>query len=118
MSRDDIQHRDNQLNALNREGKILDGLDQFYAEDCTFQEGNEEPIRGKAVQKERLSQMFASLQGFNGATLHSQAIGDGVSVTEWTFDMTGGDGESIIWNEVLVRNWHDGEVVRERFYQA
>lgn len=118
MTRDEIQNQDSQLNALNREGKILDGLDQFYADECTFQEGNEEPVRGKAAQKERLSEMFATLQGFNGATLHSQAIGDGVSVTEWTFDMTGGDGQPIVWNEVLVRHWNGGAVVRERFYQA
>ena len=118
MNRNDIETLDSNLNALNREGKILDGLDQHYAEDCTFQEGNEEPIRGKATQKARLSEMFASLQGFNGATLHSQAVGDGVSVTEWTFDMTGGDGEPIIWNEVLVRHWNGDKVVRERFYQA
>ena len=118
MTRSEIQQHDAELNALNREGKILEGLDLFYADDCTFQEGNEEPIRGKATQRERLSEMFASLKGFNGATLHSQAVGDGVSMTEWTFDMTGGEGESIIWNEVLVRHWKDGKVVRERFYQA
>ena len=118
MTRDQIERQDNGLNSLNREGKILDGLAAFYAEDCTFQEGNEEPVRGRAAQQERLSKMFASLKGFNGATLHNQAIGDGVSVTEWTFDMTGGDGQPIIWNEVLVRHWNDDKVVRERFYQA
>lgn len=118
MTRNSIEQQDNQLNSLNRQGKILDGLDRFYADDCTFQEGNEEPIRGKATQRERLSKMFATLTSFNGATLHSQAIGDGVSVTEWTFDMTGGDGEPLIWNEVLVRHWNGDQVVRERFYQA
>ena len=118
MDRQQIEQQDTKLNSLNREGKILDGLDAFYADECTFQEGNEEPIRGKAVQRDRLAKMFASLKGFNGATLHSQAIGDGMSITEWTFDMVGGDGEPIIWNEVLVRHWNDGQVVRERFYQA
>ncbi len=118
MTRETIENLDTQLNALNREGEILEGLDRFYADDCTFQEGNEEPIRGKAAQRARLSEMFASLKGFNGATLHSQAVGDGVTMTEWTFDMTGGDGESIIWNEILVRYWNRDKVVRERFYQA
>ncbi|MHC4986837.1 MAG: YybH family protein, partial [Planctomycetota bacterium] len=117
-TRNGIERQDSELNALNTEGKILDGLDRFYADDCTFQEGNEEPIRGKAAQRERLSKLFASLKGFNGATLHAQAIGDGLSVTEWTFDMTGGDGQPIIWNEVLVRQWDDDKVVNERFYQA
>ena len=118
MTRTTIEHQDNALNALNREGNILEGLDQFYADDCTFQEGTEELIRGKATQKDRLTAMFATLKSFNGASLHTQAIGDGVSVTEWTFDMTGGDDQPIVWHEVLVRHWMDGKVVRERFYQA
>lgn len=118
MDRIEIEAQDSKLNALNREGKILEGLDTFYADDCTFQEGNEEPIRGKATQHERLSEMFASLKRFNSATLHTQAVGDGVTVTEWTFDMTAGDDSPILWNEVLVRHWNDGKVVRERFYQA
>lgn len=118
MNRDEIEQQDNQLNSLDRQGKILEGLDRFYADDCTFQEGNEAPIRGKEAQRERLSKMFASLKSFNGATLHSQAIGDGVSVTEWTFAMTSGEGDPIVWNEVLVRHWNEGKVVRERFYQA
>lgn len=118
MTRTEIKHLDDGLNTLNREGKILDGLDAYYADDCTFQEGNETPVRGKAVQRARLSEMFATLKAFNGATLHNQAVGDGVSVTEWTFDMTGGDGQPIIWNEVLVRHWSHDKVVRERFYQA
>lgn len=118
MITQDIASQDNELNALNREGKILEGLERFYADDCTFQEGNGEEIRGKATQHDRLSKMFAGLKSFNGASLHSQAVGDGVSLTEWTFDMTSGDGEPIVWNEVLVRHWSDGKVVRERFYQA
>lgn len=118
MDRHEIEQQDNELNLLNRQGKILEGLERFYADDCTFQEGNEEPVRGKAAQHDRLSEMFASLKGFNGATLHSQAVGDGVTATEWTFDMTGGDGQQIIWNEMLVRHWNGGKVVRERFYQA
>lgn len=118
MSRDDMQQRDTELNALTEQGKILEGLEAFYSEDCTFQEGNSDPIQGKAAQAERLGAMFATLKGFNGATLHAQAIGDDQTLTEWTFDMTGGDGQAIIWNEVIVRTWRDGKVVRERFYQA
>jgi hypothetical protein len=36
-----------QLNELTAAGKILESLEQFYAEDCTFQEGNADPRVGK-----------------------------------------------------------------------
>lgn len=113
-----LQDLDTQVNTLTLAGKILDALDLHYSDDCSFQEGNEAPIEGKATQRARLSELFASLERFNGATLHSQTIGDGVTMTEWTFDMTGGNGESMVWNEVLVRRWQDNKIVSERFYQA
>ncbi len=118
MTRTDLEQLDSRLNSLNLKGKILEGLDEFYADDCSFREGNGEPVQGKAAQRERLSTMFASLKSFNGATLHAQTIGDDVTLTEWTFDMTGGDGEPMLWNEVLARRWADGKVIDERFYQA
>ncbi len=108
---------DTQLNELTRQGKILDALEKFYHEQCTFQEGNQPARVGRAAQHAHLSGFFKTLKSFNGATLHAQTIGDGVTITEWTFDMTGPDGP-ILWNEVLVRRWRNGKVVSERFYTA
>ncbi len=114
----DLKTSEAELNALTASGKILDGLEEFYAEDCLFQEGNDSPIEGKAAQRERLSSLFESLKGFNRATLHASSIGDGVTFSQWTFDMVSGDGEPMVWNEVLVRQWRAGKVAHERFYQA
>ena len=65
-----------------------------------------------------LKAFFATLKRFNGATLHAAAASADVGLSEWTFDMTGGDGRPVIWNEVVVRRWRDGKVVAERFYRA
>ena len=118
MTTSELKKLDTQLNEMTRKGQILDALEQFYAQDCTFQEGNSKEIRtGRQAQHDHLSAFFATLKSFNGASLHSQGVGDGVSLTEWTFDMTGPDGP-ILWNEILVRRWQDGKVVSERFYTA
>lgn len=118
MNTAELTRHDSDLNALVRKGLILDGLDQHFADDCTFQEGKDAPIEGRATQYKRLEEMFSGLKSFDGATLHSQAIGDGVTLTEWTFNMTAGNGDPIVWNEVLSRQWNNGKVVRERYYQA
>ena len=39
-------------------------------------------------------------------------------MSEWTFDMVGGDGLPIIWNEVIRRQWKDGLVTDERYYNT
>ena len=107
------------LDEMTGRGEILESLDAFYSEDCSFTEVADGSSRGsRADQLEHLSGFFSTLQGFNGATLHSSAISGDTSLSEWTFDMTAGDGSSIVWNEVLVRRWRDGRVVEEKFYNA
>jgi ketosteroid isomerase-like protein len=113
-----LQRLESELNDTVAKGQILEALSEFYADDCTFVEGDGSRRESKKAQHEHLSAFFATLKGFNGATLHGQSTGDDVSMSEWTFDMVGPDEESIVWNEVLVRRWRDGKVVSERFYQA
>jgi hypothetical protein len=105
------------LNAMISSGKILEALDQFFADDAVFQEGNGAARRGKRVNHDFLSGFFKTLKAFNGATLHSQAVNGDTSLSEWTFDMVGPNGP-ILWNEVLSRRWNNGKVVSERYYQA
>ena len=107
------------LDEMTGKGEILDALDAFYCESCTFTEVSDGASRAnREAQHHYLSGFFSTLKGFNGATLHSSAVGDDVTHSEWTFDMTTGNGLSIIWNEVLVRRWSDGKVVEEKFYNA
>ena len=113
----DLHTLETELNAMTASGKILEALEAYYAPDCTFQEGNAEPRKGRQTDPEFLTAFFASLKAFNGATLHAQAVGDNVTMSEWTFDLVGPDGP-IIWNEILRRTWKDGKVVSERFYTA
>lgn len=117
MSRS-IRELETELNQLTAKGQMLDALAKFYSEQCTFEEGDGSRRESRQAQHEHLSGFFASLQGLNSATLHASGVNGDVSLSEWTFDMTGGDGAPIVWNEVLVRRWSDGKVVSERFYQA
>jgi hypothetical protein len=113
----DVLELETKLNAMIASGKILDALEMFFADDAVFQEGNAEPRRGKAANREFLSGFLKSLRAFNGAHLHSQAVSGNVSLSEWTFDLVGTDGP-MVWNEVLCRRWRDGRVISERYYQA
>ena len=114
----EISKLESELNEMTAKGKNLDALARYYAEDCTFEEGDGSKRTNRKAQHDHLSRFFASLKKFNDATLHGQATGDDVSMSEWTFDMTGGDGKPIVWNEVLVRRWKGNQVIAERFYTA
>ncbi len=112
-----IQELDSRLNAMIASGKILEAVSEFFADDAVFQEGTAKPRVGKKANLEFLGGFLKTLEAFNGATLHHQAVGANVSFSEWTFDMVGPDGP-IVWHEVLRREWKDGKVVAERFYNA
>jgi ketosteroid isomerase-like protein len=106
------------LNEMTRKGQILEALAGFYAESCVFEEADGSRRLGRKAQHDHLAAFFASLTKFNRATLHAECTGGDASLSEWTFDMTGGDGKPIVWNEVLARRWENDRVVSERFYQA
>ncbi len=103
------------LNALILAGKAFDGFEKYYADDVVMQENTEIPTVGKDANREREQAFFGSIEEFHGAELHTSAVGDDVTMSEWTYDMTMG-GNRIAMVEVARRQWRDGKVVHERFY--
>ena len=114
----DLKSLETSLNAFAQKGDMAAAVNQFYADDCSFQEGNQ-PARtgGKAAHLTYLANFFATVTKVNAIQLHSQAIGDGVTSSEWTIDLSTTNGP-ILWNEIIRRQWRDGKVVSERYYTA
>ncbi|MEM7234142.1 MAG: hypothetical protein AAF517_18335, partial [Planctomycetota bacterium] len=105
----------NELDAMTVRGDILPALEKFYAGACTFEEPDGSRRESRQAQHDHLSGFFASLKSFDGATLHGHAVGDDLTMSEFTFEMTSGEGEKIVWNEILVRRWSGGQVSSEKF---
>jgi len=114
----DLNILETSLNALAQKGDMAAAVNQFYADDCSFQEGNQ-PARsgGKAAQLSYLANFFATVTKVNAIQLHGQAVGEGATISEWTIDLATTNGP-ILWNEVIRRQWRDGKVVSERYYTA
>ena len=114
----DLTNQVTELDRLTANGKIMEALDKFYHPDVVTREGNGEELKGKDNHKKKLEAFFSDIESVNDITLHSYAIGDNVSLSEFTFDMVKSDGSRILWNEVLRRKWQDGLVIDERYYTA
>jgi ketosteroid isomerase-like protein len=112
----DLKQLEEELNREILSGRALDAFDRFYAEDLVMQENDEEPRVGKAVNRKFEEDFFSSIKEFHGATLGAVAVGDGVTFSEWTFDVTFQDGTRVANPQVTRRQWKDGKVVNERFY--
>ena len=114
----DLKTLETSVNALAQKGDMAAALNQFYADDCSFQEGNQ-PARtgGRAAQLTYLADFFATVTKVNAIQLHGQAVGEGATISEWTIDLATTKGP-ILWNEIMRRQWRDGKVVSERYYTA
>ena len=112
----DFKALDQELNQMVLNGKALEAFDKFYADDVEMQENADPPFQGKAVNRKREEEFFASLDQFHGAEVRASAVADGVSFSEWMMDVTFKGGQRIKLEQVAVRRWKDGKIVKERFY--
>lgn len=100
------------------QGEILEAVNAFFHPQVITKEGNGAETIGLNEKIAKLKQFFQGISSVNDIKLHSQAVGDNVTMSEFTFDLTQADGGHILWNEVLRRKWKDGLVIDERYYTA
>ncbi len=108
------------LDQMVVDGKILDAVEKYFAENVITTEGNGEPSKGKAAKIAGLKAFFAEIATVNSIKLHAQGVDETGMVTfsEFTFDLQKADGSRILWNEILRRKWAAGQVTDERYYTA
>ncbi|MEM9461542.1 MAG: nuclear transport factor 2 family protein [Myxococcota bacterium] len=111
----DVALLDAELNAMVRAGKTLEAFEQFYADDVVMIE-NDETFVGKEVNRKREQEFFDRIAEVHAAGLGASAVQGNISFCEQFFDATLKDGSRMKMEEVSVRTWKDGKVVRERFY--
>lgn len=91
-------------NVLTAQGKIIDLIDQVFADDCVF-------VGPDGSSRTSKKDQLASLKGFESTTLHRQAIGDNFSASVRGAKMTAGDSMPMVGNETFERNWRDGKIL-------
>ena len=114
----DLKSKVAELDNMIVKGQILEAVEKFFHPNVVTMEGNEGKIESKKNKLEHLKGFFSTISAVNGITLHSQSAGDNITMSEFTFDLQQSDGNRILWNEVLRRQWQDGLVINERYYTA
>jgi ketosteroid isomerase-like protein len=101
-------------------GRILEAMEEFYAENTAMQENGKEPTVGLAANIERERQFLAQVKDFHG--FGASAIGvDGqgdtaTALVESWMEFTNQEGQKIRLEQVSVQKWVDGKIAHERFY--
>ncbi|MBI1353074.1 MAG: nuclear transport factor 2 family protein [Acidobacteria bacterium] len=112
----DFKQLDQEVDNSILTGTALEAFDKFYADDVVMVEGDGKTFEGKAVNRKREEEFFGSVEQFHGAEILAKAYGDNVSFAEWVYDVTFKGGQRVKMEQVAVRHWKNGKIVKERFY--
>ena len=111
-----VQENVKRLIAMVEEGKFLEAIQQFYADDATMQENNDPPRVGLPALLEREQQFLNTIQAMRvHRAVSFLANGDRAAIN-WIFETTDGQGKRRRLDEVAYQLWRDDKIVQERFY--
>lgn len=105
-----------QLIGLVEQGRFLEAIQEFYAEDASMQENNEPPRVGLPALLEREKQFLNSIREMHVHRAESFLVDGDRAAINWIFELTDGEGKRRSLNEVAYQLWRDNKIVRERFY--
>lgn len=111
-----VHNRLQELFGYIRSGRILDAINEFYAEDAVMQENNELPTVGRQANLERERQFMNTVKEWKRFDVTAYGVGDHVTFYETVMDWIATDGTPAHVEQVVVAKWRDGKIVHERFY--
>jgi len=117
MSRDsELRNRVDALNAMVLEGRVMDAMHEFYADDVVMAENDQDPTVGLAANLERERQFVANTQ-WHAAEVKNIVVDGDTSMVQWWLDFTNAAyGQRLAFTQVAVQRWRGDKIVDERFY--
>ena len=114
----DVKALNTQMDGLIKKGEMVAAVQQFYAEDASSAD-----YGGVATTSKQ--QMIEKMEGFLGAIAkvneitHLDTLVDGSkSASRFVFDFDMKDNTHIHWHEIIKRDWQNGKVVNEEYFNA
>jgi hypothetical protein len=111
-----IRENVTELIALVEQGRFLEAIERFYAEDASMQENLDPPRLGLGALLENERQVLAARPGIHIERVGSfLADGDRAAIN-WIFEYSDPSGRTIQLDEIAYQEWSNGKIIRERFY--
>ncbi|MCG8620178.1 MAG: nuclear transport factor 2 family protein [Desulfobacterales bacterium] len=112
----DLKQRIEDLHDYLRNGRIMDAMREFYADDVVMIEPAYGDTVGLAANLEREQNFVNSVKEFKNFKVIALAVGDGVTIYENVMDWIDVNDQSIHVEQAVVAKWRGGRIVHERFY--
>jgi ketosteroid isomerase-like protein len=99
-----------------REGRYVDAIADFYAEDATMSENGASPRSGRDALIAQEKMVLGGLKAMTTRDVGPVLVDGNNVVVKWVFEMTGHDGSVRRMEELALQIWRDDRIVEERFY--
>jgi ketosteroid isomerase-like protein len=104
------------LIARVEQGRYVEALQEFYAEDATMQENGNPPRVGLKMLVEHERSVTAAFKEIRTLPVKAWLVdGDRVTI-QWVFEFTRPDGTRLRMDELALQRWRGDRVAEERFY--
>jgi hypothetical protein len=118
MSTADVRHRVDTLNTMIQQGRIMEAMEEFYADDVIMSENDAEPTVGFEANLER-ERDFVNNTQWHGLELQDVIVDGDTSMVRWWLDFTNSNyGQRLAFTQVAFQRWVEGKIVEERFYYS
>lgn len=115
----EILTKANEVVSLLAEGKFLDAMGEYLADDVHLYEGNNPAKVGKEFcigEEKKLLDTVVEFGGYN--VLSGPAVNGDTTFYEAVMEFKTKDGTSHKFEQVVRTKWQDGKIVSERYYHA
>ena len=104
------------LIAMVEQGKYVEAIQEFYAEEATMQENGEPPRGGRDKLMEGERKVLAAHKEARTLPGSWFLLEGDLVVIHWAFVFTRHDGRSFRMEELAQQRWRGDKIIEERFF--
>ncbi len=109
----------NEVTALLGQGKFIEAMNGYLADDVQLFEGNNPAKVGKAFCIDEEEKLLATVTAFHGYNVTSgPAVQGDTTFYEAVMEFDTNDGTKHRFEQVVRSQWKDGKIINERYYHA
>ncbi len=109
----------NAVTNLLAEGKFIDAMEEYLADDVQLFEGNNPAKIGKEFCLAEEHKLLDTVVAFHGyKVLSGPAVKDDTTFYEAVMEFRTNDGTEHRFEQVVRTKWQDGKIISERYYHA
>ena len=100
------------------QGRIMDAMNEFYADDVLMEEPAYGTTAGLPANLEREQKFVDSVKEFRNFEVKNLTTSENAAMYENVMDWIDVNDQEMHVEQVSVQEWKDGKIVHERFYYA